>query len=571
MRHPILAMIWQSWRLSRRWYLLILSISMLICWLILNAEPRPAVLLDPREFQLFQGNNAVFAILGIAGFSTLLTISTGSKDGFPFSFEFRLPASSFILTAAPMLFLGLLSASLYFIPLAVYRVLVDIPFPLLPGSVLVFTYVLILLCCTWTVSNKSVRWIAIEISTVFFIVLMAWFKPISLGAMSPEDKIYFSANVLSLDRFEYFILLFVSFLLLVITVSGVSKKRFGESAQFLERNQQGGEYSSINVNRIGKAFSPTALTATVKNKMAINCPTTKAWHAEVWYEFSRHVIPVVLLCIALTLSTPVLFLLGAAADWRVAIDIPRAFPFIIFFVGVGLAIINRRQAHGGYFNVFEGSRSLSTGQLASVQIFTIAIVTAMGMALVNTSLSLSDLLLGDFSGYSQDFPRFIAPLQKTTFLLQLNNYFLGFVVHTSIIAAFSCLHSCSVLWGRKFQVLTVVLILAAITMISRVLAEEIEIQAISILIWSVSILITAVTIIVMLRILWLQVISKRSALNLVMAWTVFFVSSFFNLGQRGYDFPTAVPALSALNFALLLLPLMLWVLTLWCYARLRHA
>ena len=94
MKHPIHALIWQSWRMSRRWYLLVLVIATYLGWIILNLKG--PTFLDPGNYQLLNANFVFIIIFSLACLSTHLAISMGNKNGFPFSFEYRLPVSTYI-------------------------------------------------------------------------------------------------------------------------------------------------------------------------------------------------------------------------------------------------------------------------------------------------------------------------------------------------------------------------------------------------------------------------------------------------------------------------------------------
>ena len=136
MRHPAIGLLWHSWRLSRRWYLLILAIALAATLTIMNLSPR-GMLPQPVYREHLAPGTVVFSSI-LALFTTLVAISLGGRAGFPMRFEFRLPVSTALLVGIPMLALGALCASLYVIPMLTIRLVYGLPMPLLAGAMLVF-------------------------------------------------------------------------------------------------------------------------------------------------------------------------------------------------------------------------------------------------------------------------------------------------------------------------------------------------------------------------------------------------------------------------------------------------
>ena len=73
MRHPALGLLWHSWRLSRRWYLLILAISMAVHFTIMNVRP-PAMAALPNIREYLAPGSVVLASL-LALFTDSATVS----------------------------------------------------------------------------------------------------------------------------------------------------------------------------------------------------------------------------------------------------------------------------------------------------------------------------------------------------------------------------------------------------------------------------------------------------------------------------------------------------------------
>src|SRR6185369_6691681 len=125
MRHPVLGLLWHNWRLSRRWYLLILAIALAANFTIMNVVPRNMANLPERRELMASGTVVLLTLLAL--FTTLVAISLGGRAGFPMRFEFRLPARTAVLVGVPMLMLSVLCASLYAIPMLLDRIFYGLP------------------------------------------------------------------------------------------------------------------------------------------------------------------------------------------------------------------------------------------------------------------------------------------------------------------------------------------------------------------------------------------------------------------------------------------------------------
>lgn len=148
MTNVVFALVWESWRLSRRWYLWVLPVAFAFDYLIMRqvsemiaqsveavARGAPPGLLNPAEdFPVLLAPGVFMINFVLAMFATLLAISLGNKSGFPLSFEFRLPVRTSVLVAVPMLTTAALCASLYVLPMLAVRLVYGVPIPLLPAG-----------------------------------------------------------------------------------------------------------------------------------------------------------------------------------------------------------------------------------------------------------------------------------------------------------------------------------------------------------------------------------------------------------------------------------------------------
>jgi len=202
------------------------------------------------------------------------------------------------------------------------------------------------------------------------------------------------------------------------------------------------------------------------------CPTITPWAAECWLEFRRHALPILLLALGMSLLVPLLHLSGRTFDMPGAQELAAILPLLLYFAGIGIALVNRRMAHGGYMNAFEAARPFSTQQQAATQILMTALAIALGMACIDLALHLSAPLT---TGMREPWLRLgslIAPLPQASLAVAAANQLMEVLLFLSVIALFSCLHACAVFWGRRVLIAVVMVLFYCLALAARIPAEQ---------------------------------------------------------------------------------------------------
>lgn len=578
MKHPLLALAWHSWRLSRRWYFFVLGAILALSHVLFNVLPAgfDARMLPPGvTFQHFSAMPLILVVFSLATISTQLAVSIGNKHGFPFSFEYRLPVSSFALTAVPMLCLALLCASLYAIPMGLYRVLNDLPYPILPPVVLISFSVCVLAACSWCTTSYAMRAMMLPVAVTLLVVLFAWFKPVDpsfdvLRAGKPPDL----AAVIALTNFQYVLILGLGGLLLALTARDVATLRSGgRSTTGTARSKGLLSWPGLVPNTWFEG-GPLATMDRLFETLALHCPTRRAWHAECWVEFRRYGFPILLLSLVGAVLIPLLLWLGLVLHWPGVQEVTNSALLILYFVGIGMALFNRRASQGGLMNAFEGARAMSTAQLASIQMLMTAAAIALGSALLRLSLQLSSPLATALAARTReavfDPYSLVEPLTDAGLSAVVGNQLMELVLFVAVIALYSCLHSCSVIWGRKFFYGVVLAIFYCFIFMFRIRSGRSDPQTIINHMWAVGAGVVLLSLFLGWRLLKLQIIRHKALVVLLVLWLLHAGCSYIALQAHGYAFDQMPSELLMFNFALVLLPLTVAFGTLWCYDRLRH-
>ncbi len=571
MRHPVTALLWECWRLSRRWYLCVLPVAIAI--LVFNMqqaegyfERAPRSLVPDMETIYLLLAGGVFQMLFmLAVLTTLLAMSLGNKAGFPLSFEFRLPINSTLLVAVPMLFLAVLCSSLYFVPALLGRLLYGVPFPLLPVSMLLGTQVIGLLTSSWAMRSVSTRIASMLVVAALGLELFRWLDPWNPPDRALQALPRFTVDTFMLAPVDYGVLVALCVFLFGFTLASVRAQRCGEeSLSGLLRGQerQGGE---VIVST--PAFSLPALQDRLANLFSLPCPIQAPWRAELWLELTRNTRPILLFSLVLALFAPLLLALSVTSNGIGSLD--YILPLAVVVTGVGYAVFNRRATTAGYMSAFEGTRGMGTVKLALIQLLALGPSCLGGIVLVCVSLYLWYPLLldGELGEQLRALPD---TLGDRSSLLLLTEVVAALVLYLEFIALLACVHICSVVWGRFLPIGMALLSLYGLAFTFAVQRGTADRESIQQHMWGFAAVVLVVTLLSLGKAFHRKLFSLGAGLATLLCWGVFLACSLYSLAGRGIVLPNQAPELQAFNAALLVLPLTLFIALIWSYDRLRH-
>ena len=559
MRHPALGLLWHTWRLSRRWYLLTLAIALAINLTVMNAAPQGMAGLPDRREYLASGTVLLSALLAL--FTTLVAISLGGRAGFPLRFEFRLPASTSLLVGMPMLMLATLCASLCAIPLLLDWILYGLPMPWAAGAVLVGTTSVLLAAASWSAATNSSRGVTLILAVAGGARLLTWIQPIRVSNGSRTGERPFNPDMLHFSAVQYVMLALLVLLLYGVTVRCVGLQRHNESWRFrLARSTTGARGG----NPIG------GLMDRATDLLRLPCPTSSPWMAELWLESKGLGAPMVLLGLLFALLMPVLPWANSLLGASFTRPLVTAAPIVLFFTGIGIGVFNRRTRSDGYMNSFEGSRALSTLQLAAIQLGALGMALLVGTALIGVSLWLSASLHDDLGPLWSRLANLLHAVQGGTLMQQAGTFTTLIVGFFALMAFFFCVHSCSMFWGRKVMYGALAFLIYAAIFAHAALTDENAGAFVAQNMWWFAGTTLAVTVLLVTRVASLRLLAPRSGAIALAAWLLAGIGAYFMLERLDVHLLSQAPELQALNAALLTLPLTLFLWTVWCYDRLRH-
>ena len=163
MRSPVLAMLWENWRLTRLEAAnrLALGIVGAAAVLVLFAA------VAPNEAARDVGATITLGLIIFMTFPLWLSISKlkggrfldGYRPGFPLSLLYARPVRTAVLVGVPMAYLAALAAAVYLVSALVLRWTFGYPFPLLPVAALIAAAHLAQAAGDWSTRSKVVQWL----------------------------------------------------------------------------------------------------------------------------------------------------------------------------------------------------------------------------------------------------------------------------------------------------------------------------------------------------------------------------------------------------------------------------
>jgi hypothetical protein len=579
MRNPVIALLWQCWRLSRRWYVLLMAIAIVVPMRTMSLVPPNAPADGQQFFRNVLAPLASMNIFMLASFATLIALTLSGRAGFPLRFEYRLPIDLKLLAAVPLLYLSVACASFYVVPALLTQLYFNASVPIAAPAMLVATCVVTLAAASWSTNGTYTRTLAVIAACFGLVQLYGWVHPLTTIVIRAANGNSGSIDIIGLTFLEYGLLLLLFVALFAFIVHNLGRQRCNESlfpsAIFSRKSTT---HKTIAQHSHGATTIAAALPdkhgATFFDRIGdafdVPCPLGSAWSAELWFEFKRYGMRTLIIGVLLASAIP-LFLLFAKL---VGIDRRGNLAWLpvaaVFFVGVGIAFINRRQDSSGYMNAFEGTRGMGTLQLAGIQFLVAGVTTLVGVLLTATSLWLSLPLLDAPGAVIAKAQQLLSAPGATSAVTQAGELFAAFTLYVTLIAFLACLHACSVFWGRKVLYGMTIFVIYCIIFTFNVIRGAAVLEDIQQHMWGFAGAVLLLTLFILGRVLYMKTLSLSGGITSLAGWGIFLLCASVSLQSRGVHLMNQAPELLAFNAALLTLPFTLLLLTAWSYDRLRH-
>jgi hypothetical protein len=367
MRSPVVAMLWENWRLTR-----VESAQRLVQGIVLTA----AVLAGVAAFGPVGNGAARWALFLLVMTYMPLWLSVarlnggrfmdGYRPGYPFYFLYTRPVRTFVLVGAPMAYLAASAVATYLVSALVLRVTFGYPFPLLPLAAWIAAAHIAQWAVQWGTSNKVVQWIG-SIAGSFGFVALGWWRTLEWPAR------------LDVSIGDYALLVSIGVVSFCLAVAGVARQRRGDARAATPRT----------VTRSG--FSDW-----LAGLFRFPCPISSATRAQMWFELKSSGLPVLAIGGALAIVIPLLFVvttrLDVALSGFITRPATRAVAVVVAVFSVPIVLLLGSNAFGirvrqgrRYASVFEATQAYGTARIAGLKVLVRSACQLVALVAVLTS------------------------------------------------------------------------------------------------------------------------------------------------------------------------------------------
>jgi hypothetical protein len=547
-RAPVVAMLWEWWRMTYRQALFFGVIALAAGWSLFarsGADPRGA-------FVVFM------LIVSLAPAGGLAAWSRNPFAGYPLPLAFARPVSTRLLVGVPMVYMAFVCAAIYAVPAIVLRVGLGAPFPVVPVAALLAASMALFCACNWFTRGTVKRLLANIALLIVGGPALRWMSPwhgAAGGAFPPPLR----TDSVQLGFEHYALLALAVVAAWAATVIGVEAQRHGDDVAERGRSTPAAPGRAAQKG-IVEHFRDAA-DAVVR----IPCPTSSPLAAELWLEARSRGLPVIAMGLVLALLAPAVLAFAGKNGPIVLVSFAALAVFIPFLSGVSASIWNRASSLRAPMSAFEATRPMGTARLAAVQIG-VAVAAILGAwAVIAAAVALSLPLYGGAGA---------APIWRALAARPASELagvvVLGVVGFATVIALLATVRAIGAIYGLRLWLGALAVVAYAIGLAFAVATDYLSPAAIGAHLWAVALAIPVGTAYVIVRALAARVLRAGQLLAIAAAWIALAGIAAFVARGTGTAVEALAPAVAALTWSAALLPLSAAVVAPWAYSRMRH-
>jgi len=356
MRSPIVAMLWENWRLTR-----------------IEAAVRFAlVMVAGAAMLLLSDKGATYAFWMLTFLHGMVWLSIaklnggrfmdGYKPGFPFYLLYARPVSTALFVGVAMAYDAITCLAMYLVSAALLGLAFGQPLPLFSVATWIVVCHLCYACIQWSTTNRVGQYVG------SFACLLPLFLLLR-NRLTPSLHVEFSLG-------DHALMVVLGIVAFGLTVAGVARQRSGGAVVSVAKKSISGVY-------------PDWLVSLFR----FPCPTSSATRAQIWFELKTSGLPMLAIGLTLAVLIPLLFAISIPVEpARVAACSVAVFVIpVLLTLGVNAFGIRRKQGRA-YASTFETTQPYGTTQLATLKVLVrtscmLAVLAAVGVSLW-TSISL---------------------------------------------------------------------------------------------------------------------------------------------------------------------------------------
>jgi hypothetical protein len=387
MRSPVVAILWESWRLTRveaAWRLalgIVASLAVPVVFGVVAAnfvEDREAVTKLGAVVALF-----LVVLPNLVNWQSVAQLN-GLRPGFPFHLLYPRPVRTAVLVGVPMMYLTVAPTAIYVISALLLRATFGYSFPLLSAAAWIAALNVVLVATHWCSRTRVVQMLGgMAPAAVWSGLVGSHFN----GEIDWHDASSLWPTLFDVPFADYALIGVICLASFGLTVAAVDRQRHGDGR--------------VPIPWSGVGFPDRLITL-----FRFPCPTSSAALAQVWFELRSRGLPLLSIGVALALvnlflyavSGPIDALLTghfrpyvACADRGCFYARPLSMLFAVGSVASVLALggnafgILARQGRA-YVSPFEVTQPYGTGRVAVLKVLVRSVCVLMALATVGVSV-----------------------------------------------------------------------------------------------------------------------------------------------------------------------------------------
>lgn len=573
MLSPVVAMLWEQWRLTRGE----------IAWrLVLSIAAASAVLMlaSLTSSEIVRNMAAVMALVLLVaphalGWFSIAMLNRG-QSGFPLYLLYTRPLRTAVIVGVPMAYLAALPAALYVVSALLLRLLFGHPFPLLPVAAVIAVVNIAQLAANWCTRRFSVRMLAnVAVSLVWTGMAIDRLSVEEIAGPDVAPPATWPA-VFDFPATDYVWLGAIGLAFYGLTVAAVARQRRGD----------------------GRASAPWIPTHGFPDRLVglfpFKCPTMSATRAQLWFDLRSSGLPLLTVGLVLALVNA---LLGAVsgpidavitADYReyVSCTIQECYwarPMSILFAMVSVAAVLtlgsnafglRARQGRRYASAFEATQPYGTGRIAVLKLTVRLICVLTALAAIVFSVWASGLFVGSGKIFGGPFETIAFAFGTLNGSQKLALAVAAFISAGSTIALLASFGALRTRYSRRLNLAGVLLLLYLAGLVLLVIGGQRWIATLEAVLrttsWAAASAIVGMTAYLAWRAFAERLLTPVQACGAALMTTAFAAAWVTLLGGLAMAFTGVPPTYDVRLLAPALLPLMIGVLAPWSYSRIRH-
>lgn len=365
MRTPALAVLWESWQLSR------LGLAIMVFVATFGGA---ALIVSPMD----AGWSATLAMM-LAGYLALIGHAWAGKvdarKGFSLALGFARPIPTWVLVSVPMAYVGVTCAVTYLVPVLILQVLFGIAFPLLPVAALLVTLSLAALAANWGTPKSAVRFVA---PGLIMLAIMWYSTTLTAGNVLAPDR---WPDLFSFSAWPYVWMALICVAAIGSTIAGVARQRRGDDGFGW------GIRTAIGAagRRLPQPLSRVA--ALVRLPCPVSSPNPCATLVRDENRGRSRARAGLLSAIVMSLVVTVVIYLGESGDTYVAYSTAALMfaPFVPLVAGFRIMPGVRRKQGVTYLSAFEATRPVGTARLVGLKVAVTSLAVLLSWIAIGTA------------------------------------------------------------------------------------------------------------------------------------------------------------------------------------------